>query len=101
MSVKDNQPMLKQDLEDYVQDLDLQKTMERATTQEKNRERIETRTAYVSKDVSWIPGLNNWKNMACFGAIHTQFTTVERRTSQWHYYISSRSLTATELLHHA
>lgn len=101
LSVKDNQPSLKHDLEDYVQDPDLQKTMETETVQEKSRERMETRTAYVSPDVSWIPDRNGWANMACFGAIHTQFTTVETRTSEWHYYISSRPLTAKELLHHA
>lgn len=101
LSVKDNQPSLKQALEDYVQDSDLQKTMEQASTQEKSRERLETRTAYVSTDVSWIPDLNSWANMVCFGAINTQFTTGENRTSEWHYYISSRPLTAKEMLHHA
>ena len=101
LSVKDNQPSLKKDLEDYVQDSNLQKTMETESTQEKNRDRIETRTAYVSKNISWIPDLKSWTNMTCFGAIHTQFTTAEKKTSEWHYYISSRPLTAKELLHHA
>lgn len=101
LSVKDNQLSLKQDLEEYVQDPDLQKTMEKETTREKSRERMETRTAYVSTDVSWIPDRTLWVNLSSFGAIHTQFTTAEGETSEWHYYISSRPLTAKELLHHA
>lgn len=45
LSVKDNQPTLKTDIEDFIQDADLQKTMQTASTHEKSRDRIETRTA--------------------------------------------------------
>ena len=101
LSVKDNQPSLKQEIEEYVRDSALRKTMEMESTQEKNRERIETRTAYVSTDVSWITDQELWAKLSSCGAIHTQFTTTEGSTSEWHYYISSRPLTAKELLHHA
>ena len=33
--------------------------------------------------------------------MNTQFTTTKGTTGQWHYYISSRKLTAAELLKHA
>ncbi len=35
------------------------------------------------------------------GAIKTEFERKGTKTEQWHYYISSRNLTAVELLHHA
>ena len=43
----------------------------------------------------------NWANLQCIGAIHTEFETPKGKTSEWHYYISSRPLTAQELLKHA
>ena len=39
--------------------------------------------------------------LACIGAINTQFETEKGQTNEWHYYISSRKLTAEELLKHA
>ena len=33
--------------------------------------------------------------------MHTRFETSKGVTDEWHYYISSRVLTAEELLHHA
>lgn len=101
LSVKDNQPSLKTDLEEYVQDNTLRCKMESAKTKEKSRDRIETRTAYVCHDVSWIPHASDWKNLSCFGAICTQFQANGSATCEWHYYISSRKLTAEDMLKHA
>jgi len=101
LNVKDNHSDLKQDIEDYVQDDDLRKTMDTATTLEKSRERIERRTAYVSDDTEWLFGKEKWINLCCIGAINTKFTTTKGTTNEWHYYVSSRNLTADELLKHA
>ena len=102
LSVKDNQENLKQDIEDYIQDNTLRKSMETASTKEKNRGRIEKRSAFVTHDIGWLHGNNEWTGLACVGAINTQFTTNKGSTSdEWHYYISSRKLTAEELLKHA
>ena len=101
LSVKDNQPNLKKDIEDYVQDDHLRKTMKTLTVREKNRERIEKRTAFVTDDVSWLDPEGNWTQLRCIGSINTQFTTKKGITNEWHYYISSKVLTAEELLNHA
>ena len=101
LSVKDNQLTLKQDIEDYVQTPDLQKTMDTKISKEKNRGRIETRTAYVTQDIDWLESKGDWAKLSTIGAIHTQFETADSKTSEWHYYISSRALTAESLLHHA
>lgn len=101
LSVKDNQESLKQEIEDYVQDDDLRKTLDTSKTQEKNSGRIEWRKAFTTCDIAWIFGKEEWTNLAYIGAINTQFTTKKGTTNEWHYYISSRKLTAEQLLKHA
>lgn len=96
-SVKDNNPNLKEDIELYIQN----ETMESYAKTEKNGGRIETRTAYVTHEIEWLDGKENWKNMACIGAIHTEFEKKGKKSSEWHYYISSAPLTARSLLRHA
>lgn len=98
LCVKDNHPSLKNDIEEYVQDTTLIKTMDCASKTEKNRGRIEKRTAYVTKNISWLTNSHEWKNIVCIGAIHTNFTTKQGVSDEWHYYISSRNLSADDLL---
>jgi len=100
-SVKDNQQTLKEDIEGYVQDKRLQKTMDTHTTIEKTSGRIERRTAYTSGDIGWLSGKEEWKKLACIGAVNTQCTSKKGEANEWHYYICSRDLTAEELLRHA
>ena len=101
LNVKDNHSTLKQDIEDYVQDKDLQKTMDTSSTLEKSRDRIERRTAFATDDINWLYDKDEWASLSCIGAIHTQFTTPKGTSDEWHYYISSRKLTAVELLKYA
>lgn len=101
LCVKDNHPNLKKDIEDFVRDISLQNAMHSVFKIEQGHGRIEKRTAYVTSDIGWLQQCKEWKNLKCIGAIHTEFTTKKGTSSEWHYYISSRSLTAEELLHHA
>lgn len=101
LCVKDNQSTLKKDIEDYVQDKTLMQTMECKTKTEKNRDRIEKRTAYVTNDIAWLANSHEWKNITCIGAIHSNFTTKQGVSDEWHYYISSRKLSADALLNAA
>ena len=101
LCVKDNQPNFKKDLEDFIQDKCLQNTMESRAKTEKGHGRMEKRTAYVTNQIDWLEQKQEWKELRCIGAIHTEFTTKQGTSSQWHYYISSRNLTPEMLLHHA
>lgn len=101
LDVKDNQKTLKEDIEDYVQDAKLRESMDKTTSIEKNGGRIERRTAYSTNDIEWIEEKDEWKSLSSIGAINTQFTVNNVTTNEWHYYISSRALTAEELLKHA
>lgn len=49
----------------------LQKNMDCKSVTEKNRDRIETRTAYSTSDVAWLNDKEKWKNLNCIGAIKT------------------------------
>ena len=51
--------------------------------------------------IDWLYGKEKWKNLCCIGAIKTEFERKGGKTEEWHSYISSRNLTALELLHHA
>jgi len=101
LSVKDNHETLKQDIEDYVQDDELRKSMDFCKTLEKNGGGIELRSYFTTFDIDWLYGKDEWAGIACIGAINTQFTTKKGTSNEWHYYISSRKLTAEELLKHA
>ena len=95
--VKDNQPNLRENIELFVQE----EALEKVVIKEKNGGRIETRTAYVSRDIEWLEGRKDWANLSCIGAIHTQFEKDGHKSSNWHYYISSAALNAEDLLRHA
>jgi len=98
LSVKDNQAILKQEIEEYVQNEASKSTMNTAETCEKNRGRKELRIAFTSTDLSGISVKSEWFGLTCIGAINRQVTVGEIVTNEWHYYISSRELTAEELL---
>jgi predicted transposase YbfD/YdcC len=95
--VKDNQESLKDDIELYIQN----ETVLSCQTIEKNGGRIETRTAYVTDDIDWLDQKEKWKNLSCIGAIHREFEKNGQKSSEWHYYISSATLTPETLLTHA
>jgi len=101
LSVKDNHPNLKRDIEDFVQDEWLRKDMQSVVKTEENRDRIEIRTAYVTHDIDWLPQKSEWSKLCCIGAINKKMQTQDDETNEWYYYISSRLLTPEELLHHA
>ncbi|MDL2318279.1 ISAs1 family transposase [Eubacteriales bacterium OttesenSCG-928-A19] len=101
LSVKDNQQTLKDEIAGYVQEETLRKMMDTAMTIEKNGGRIEKRTAYSTTDISWLDNKEAWTRLSCLGAIHRQCETKDGLSDEWHYYISSRPLAATELLHFA
>ena len=75
--------------------------MDSAYTLEPNRGRIERRTDYVTSDIAWLEGKEDWPKLASIGAINRQVETLNSTTNEWHYYICNKPLTAEELLRHA
>ena len=71
LSVKDNQAALETDIADYVQDPNLRKNMGTNVQKEKYRGRIETRTAFVTGDIGWIPDRQAWPGLYCVDTIQS------------------------------
>ena len=82
LTVKENQHNLYAEIGDFVQDKTLQKSMDKAVKTEKNRERIEKRTAFTTSEIEWLFGKNEWAKLACIGAIHTEFETKIGKSSE-------------------
>ena len=70
-------------------------------TVEKNGGRIETRTAYASRDIGWLDGKGTWPNISTVGAIRREFEKGGKKSDEWHYYVSSAALSPEALLKHA
>ena len=81
---KDNQSTVKKDIEDYVQDECLRKTMDTFKAFEKNGCRLEERTGFVTHDIDWFYGKGDWKNLSCIGAINRRFTYKGKTSDEWY-----------------
>ena len=101
LDAKANQPELMKDISEYFEVKSLWKDVSTKKLKEKNRDRIEIRTAFTTTDINWMPQKDNWEKLSCIGAIRTEFERNGEKSEEWHYYLSSRVLTASELLHHA
>jgi predicted transposase YbfD/YdcC len=64
--------------------------LEKCSKVEKGHGRIEKRTAYITHDVRWLLDRENWAGLQSIGAIET--------ANETRYYISSRVLSAAQLL---
>ena len=95
--VKDNEPTLRANIELFIQN----ENVPSHSTLEKNGGRIEKRTAYSTSEIDWLEGRKDWINLSSIGAIHRQFEKAGKKSNEWHFYISSETLTPRELLHHA
>lgn len=101
LDAKANQPELMKDISEYFEVKSLWKDVSTKKVKEKNRDRIETRTAFATTDIDWMPQKDRWEKLSCIGAIRTEVERNGEKSEEWHYYLSSRALTASELLHHA
>ena len=82
LDVKANQCNLEEEIAEYVKDDELRGSMDKKRTVEKNRERIEIRTAYTSDDAAWLCGREKWKNLCCVGAIRKEVEADGKRTKR-------------------
>lgn len=64
LDVKANQRNLEEEITEYVKNDDLRGRMDKKRTVEKNRERIEIRTAYTTDDAAWLCGKENGRGCA-------------------------------------
>jgi len=96
LSVKKNQKNLYNDISEMIdykltnEYEQLNSPVDTITKTEKSHGRIETRTACVTDEVEWLQKEGKWEGIQSIGAVSTPFET--------RYYISSRILSAEQLL---
>jgi len=96
LAVKENQKDLYSDIKLYFETES--PTLEKHSKSEKGHGRIEKRTATVTHDVQWYESSDKWTNLACFGAVRRICEENGKTSDDVRYYISSRKLSAEELL---
>jgi predicted transposase YbfD/YdcC len=103
LTVKDNQETLKNDIENHIQNNKLSENMDISGTEEANHGRKEIRIAYATNDLSEISNVNKWREISSIGAINRLVfnSKGELLSDEWHYYISSKNLSAEDLLRYA
>lgn len=93
IGLKDNQPNLKRDVEDYFQSalrepLLFEKPQE-IRTAEKGHGRYEVRKYYLSTDIAWLPQRSEWKNLRAIGMVRSRTQQNGLVSEDTRYYISS------------
>jgi predicted transposase YbfD/YdcC len=96
LSVKKNHRNLYDDIAEVIEYKRVDKfelhnsPLDKITKIEKGHGRIDKRTAYVTHEVEWLERRDKWPSLQTIGAVESNAET--------RYYISSRKLTAEELL---
>lgn len=67
---------------------------------ENNHGRQETRESYVISKIDWLQERSKWKKLNCIGLIRNTFVEKGEKQIQTRYYISSKELTAQELIYY-
>ena len=98
---KGNQEALVSSIESHILDTEMQGEMDYAETQETNKGRLELRRAFVSSNVDVVTNKEEWPSLTSIGAINRQVIRDGRASNEWHFYISSCELSASELLRFA
>jgi predicted transposase YbfD/YdcC len=99
LAVKGNQPDLHNDIKLFFETESGH--MEKHVKSEKGHGRMETRTAWVTHDVSWYENRDKWPKLACFGAVRRICAEKGKTSAETRYYVSSRELSAEELLRYS
>ena len=98
---KGNQETLMDSIEDHIFDNEEQSKMDYAETQERNKGRFELRRAFTSTNIDVVSNKEEWPSLSSIGAINRQVIRNGKTSCEWHFYISSRQLSAIELLKYA
>ncbi len=111
LSVKGNQPTLREDIERlFAEALDARRRsrdelgrpdVECATGADSGHGRIEERTAYLSRDLSWLTTAEQWHGIAAVGMVQAQRTrssTGEVQSERRYYITSDASMSAESFL---
>ena len=75
LALKKNQKQFYEDVKDYFEDKDILKNINNYKEEiEKSHSKIVTRKYYMTSDIKWLNGYENWKNLRSIGV---EFKTIE------------------------
>jgi predicted transposase YbfD/YdcC len=95
LALKGNQGNMLEDVRFFFESEITAKTdkfaIERVSKREKGHGRIERRTYYMTEDIDWLEGKDEWSGLRSIGAVqsHTVNTTTGESTEETRYFISS------------
>jgi len=98
LPVKENHPTLHNDIELFFT---FEDNFDKAKTIEKSHGRYEVRECFVSTDVEWIPGIEDWEGLSGIGKIvsHRETLSTGKIEKSVQYVIYSKAdMTASEVL---
>lgn len=103
LAVKDNQPTLKQDIEDVLAQR-LPKQYENPAidfheSEEKNRNRNEIRRCWSTESLSKLTTSNDWAGLTSIALLESERTIDGETSIEQRYYICSRRANAKEILY--
>ena len=89
IALKGNQGRLFEDIKRYLGDEDIQKELSTATDHDKGHGRLETRTSYVSEDISWLQKHHQWPGLRTVAMVRSTVQRGAKRTEETRFYITS------------
>lgn len=69
------------------------------TSLEKNHGRIEKRTVYVTADLDWLPGKDQWANLTSIVMVISERTIKGKTSKEIRFYLSSLKPVASRIAH--
>ena len=96
--LKENQKILYDDVVLFINADINAENIEKFTTVEKSRGRIEKRICYKVTDISWLQDRDEWSGIKSVFAVKRIMTIKNKTTDETCYYITSTDATAEELL---
>lgn len=93
LGLKDNQPTLRRDAEDYIIDALNNKQhypdLQHCQTTEKGHGRLETRDYYLTTKLDWLNGREDWSKLNGLGMVHSKVTSGDKVAEENRFYITS------------
>ena len=91
MALKGNQGTLHEDVRTFLEDPQTELSIG-ASTVDGEHGRIETRTAMLSTDISWLQDEHHWPGLAAVGKVIRVRETADKTTNETAYYLLSTTM---------
>lgn len=93
LGLKDNQLTLRRDTEDYFTAAQADRTLypdiQHFQTADKGHGRIEIRDYYMTAEIGWLEGREEWSGLRGIGRVHAKVTKGDKVTEEDRFYITS------------